>query len=104
MDFTKGEILEMKLRLIAFAVGSGVRESRASQVCDSQTPSSVAEAISRSDCLQISPLVKSISGGLSDLFLVVPDQNSRSAPLDFLRFNLLKGRSTQVTANGFHQR
>jgi hypothetical protein len=60
MDFTKGEISELKLRLIAFATGLGPLIASI-DVCDQQIRLH-AEAISRSSPLKISPLVKFISG------------------------------------------
>ena len=65
MDFTNGEILEMKLRLIAFAIDSGPLIAGCYAVSESSAisrPDWHAEAMSRSSSFKISPLVKFISG------------------------------------------
>jgi len=56
-----GEILELKLRLIAFTLGA-VRADRARLGLRSVDPSLIAEAMSRSRRLGFHHLVKSISG------------------------------------------
>src|SRR5687767_14138679 len=103
-----GEILDQRLRLIAFALNSGsviadrviARPARALSTPAISGPLTIAQAMSRSFNSKISPLAKSMSGFLKrfaqDNFLLAP----RLATNAVVGFQELQQRIDVIGANG----